>query len=102
MNEDQKKQTHPIIIKALELASKGIDPVEFDNYAVEQLQDMLKEYFGKPNPIQAVEALITVAFFLDTEKGCHSASKKILKVLESATEPLEALINEEKNTSNKH
>ena len=99
MNEDQKKQTHPIIIKALDLAYKGIDPVEFDNYAVEQLQDMLREYFGKQDLVQAVEELITLACFLDTKKGCHSASMKIIEVLNSATEGLEALINQEENTS---
>ena len=99
MNEDQKGQTHPIVIRALELASKGIDPVEFDNYAVEQLQDMLREYFGKRNLVQAVEALLTLACFLDIKKGCHSASMKIIEVVNSATKGLEALINKEENTS---
>jgi hypothetical protein len=99
MTEDHKSQIHPIVLRASELASKGIDPVEFDNYAVEQLQNMLREYFGKQDLVQAVEELITFAFFLDTEKGCHSASMQIIKVANSATEGLEALINGEENTS---
>lgn len=92
MTEDQKGQTHPIVVRALKMASIGIDPVEFDNYAVEQLQEILREYFGKRGLVQAVEALLTLACFLDTEKGCHSASMKIIKVVNSATKALEALI----------
>lgn len=99
MTEDQKKPTHTIVVRALELASVGIDPVEFDNYAVEQLQDMLREYFGKQDLVQAVEELITLACFLDVEKGCHSASKQIIKVVNSATDALEALVKEKENTS---
>ncbi len=99
MTEDQKKPTHPIVVRALELAHVGFDPVEFDNYAVEQLQDMLREYFGKLELAQAVEELITLACFLDTEKGCHSASMQIIKVVNSATEALEALVKERENMS---
>lgn len=99
MTEDQKKSGHPIIVRALELAHVGFDPVEFDNYAVEQLQDMLREYFGKLELVQAVNELITLACFLDTKKGCHSASMQILKVVNSATEALEALVKERKSKS---
>lgn len=99
MTEDQKRLTHPIVERAMEMASKGIDPIEFDNYAVEQLQDMLREYFGKQDLVQAVKELISFAYFLDVKKGCHLASRKIMKVVNSATEGLKALINEEENPS---
>ncbi|MHA1105584.1 MAG: hypothetical protein ACTSPN_07650 [Promethearchaeota archaeon] len=88
MTEEQKRPPHSIVERALEMASKGIDPIEFDNYAVEQLQDMLKEYFGKQDLVQAVEELIKLAYFLDVKKGCHSASMKIITVVNSATEGL--------------
>ncbi|MFX0139348.1 MAG: hypothetical protein ACFFDN_37255 [Candidatus Hodarchaeota archaeon] len=34
MSEDQKKKVHPIVERALEMAYKGAEPVEFDDYAV--------------------------------------------------------------------
>lgn len=98
MTEDHKEQTHPLVIRALELAYVGIDPVEFDNYAVEQLQDMLKDYFGKPDLGPAVEALLTLACFLDTKKGCHSASMKLIEVVKISTQAVEDLVNKIKTT----
>ena len=99
MTEDQKRQVHPIVERAMRMAYEGIEPIEFDDYAVEQLQDSLKEYFGKQDLVQAVQELIKLAFFLD-KKGCHSASEKMIKVVASATEALNALKNKEKNISN--
>jgi len=96
MTGDQERDVHPIVKRAVELAFKGYEPVAFDDYAVEQLQDLLREYFGKQDLIQAVLELIKLAYFLD-KKGCHSASKKIIKVVESADEALSDLINKEKN-----
>lgn len=94
MNEDKKSKAHPLVEKALGLAYKGFEPVEFDDYAVEQLQEALSEYFGKYELVEAVRELITFACFLDTEKGCHSASQKIIKVVESSVEALQALEKE--------
>jgi len=39
MTEDRKKSLHPIVERALEMAYEGVEPIEFDDYAVEQLQD---------------------------------------------------------------
>ena len=97
MTEDQKRQIHPIVERAMGMAYKGAEPIEFDDYAVEQLQDLLREYFEKQELVQAVQDLIKLAFFLD-KKGCHAASKKIIKVVESATEALNALKNHIKKT----
>jgi len=73
MSEDQKSKVHPIVERALEMAYKGGEPVEFDDYAVEQLQELLRQHFGKPDLLKAVVELINLAGVLE-EKGCHSAS----------------------------
>ena len=99
MTKDQKREMHPIVERAIRMAYVGLEPVEFDDYAVEQLQDLLRKYFGKPDLVQAVQDLIKLSYFLDI-KGCHSASKKMIKVMNIATEALNALKIKEKNTSN--
>ena len=101
MTGDQEKIAHPIVEKAIKMAYKEGESVLFDDYAVEQLQDLLRGYYGKQDLVEAVMALLTFACFLDVEKGCHSASQKIIKVVESATEALEALANEKKRHRNK-
>ena len=40
MSEDKKRKLHPIVTRALEIARQGFEPVEFDEYAVEQLQEI--------------------------------------------------------------
>lgn len=87
MSKDQKKKVHPIVEKALEMAYKGLDPVEFDDYAVEQLQELLKQHFGKPDLLKAVVDLINLAGVLE-EQGCHSASMKLIKVVSIAADAL--------------
>jgi hypothetical protein len=77
MTEDKKRKIHPIAEKALEMAIPGIEPIEFDDYAVEQIQDLLKQRFGKPDLIDAVIDLVNLAASLD-KQGCHSAAIKII------------------------
>jgi len=100
MTRDQDKDAHPIVEKAIKMAYKDGDSILFDDYAVEQLQDLLREYFGTLELVEAVEGLLTLACFLDVEKGSHSASQKIIKVVESATEAIDALANEKKRHKN--
>lgn len=88
MTEDQKKPLHPIVARALEMAYEGLEPIEFDDYAVEQLQDMLQEYHGKQDLVEAVIELLRL-FSILKEKGCNSASLKILLVISSAADALE-------------
>jgi len=90
MSEDKKKEVHPIVEKALEIAYQGFDCVEFDDYAIEELQEMLKQYFGKPELFNAVVDLINLAGLLD-EQGSHSASMKLMVVVSTAADALEAL-----------
>lgn len=77
MSEDNKRKIHPIAERALEMAIPGIEPIEFDDYAVEQIQDMLIERFGKPDLMTAVLDLLNLATILD-KQGCHSAAIKII------------------------
>jgi len=88
MNEDQKKPLHPIVERALEMAYEGFELIDFDDYAVEQLQDMLRAYKNKKDLIDAVVELLRLLAVLD-EKGCKSASLKILIVISSAADALE-------------
>jgi len=90
MTEDQKRELHPIVERALEMAEEGFEPIEFDDYAVEQLQDILRQYYGKQDLIQAITELLNLAVLLD-KQGCHSASIKMLIVATSATDALEDL-----------
>lgn len=95
MSEDQKKKLHPIVERALEMAYEGFEPIEFDDYAVEQLQDMLREYYGKQDLIQAIIELLNLAVLLD-KQGCRSASLKMIIVATSATDALEDLNRKKK------
>jgi hypothetical protein len=93
MTENQKKKLHPIVEKALNMAYVGVEPIQFDDYAIEQLEDMLKEYYGKQGLPDAILELIRLSVVLD-EKGCKSAAMKILLVATSAADELEKLKNE--------
>jgi hypothetical protein len=90
MTEDQDKNLHPVVERALEMAYEGIEPIQFDDYAVEQLEDLLKEYYGRQDLIEAVVQLLHLAVLLD-EQGCKKASLKMIIVATSATEAVEAL-----------
>jgi len=90
MSEDKKKEVHPIVKRALEIAYKGFDSVKFDDYAIEELQEMLEQCFGKPELHKAVIDLINLAGILD-EQGSHSASMKLIMVVSTAADALKAL-----------
>ena len=95
MTEEKKKPLHPLIESALGMGHEGLEPFEFDDYAVEQLEEMLSEYFGKPSLVEAVLELLRLSVVL-SEKGCKSASLKILIVVSTAADALENL-NKGKN-----
>ncbi len=90
MSEDKKKEVHPIVKRALEIAYKGFDCVKFDDYAIEELQEMLEQCSGKPELRKAVIDLINLAGILD-EQGSHSASMKLIMVVSTAADALKAL-----------
>ena len=89
MNE--KKTPHPIVERAFEVAREGFELVEFDEYAVEQLQDILKQSFGKPDLINAVVDLINLAGILKEEQHSPKAAKQLMRVVAIAAEALEEL-----------
>jgi hypothetical protein len=74
---DKIKEIHPLVEKALSLAHEGLDPIEFDDYAVEQIHNMIKQHFGKPDLKKTIVDLINLAAVLE-ERGCHSASLKLI------------------------
>jgi tellurite resistance protein len=87
MTEKDKKGHHPIVEKVLNLAYKGFEPVEFDDYAVEQIQDMLRERFGKPDLLQAVVDLINLASVLE-DQGSPAAAMKLIIAVSIASDGL--------------
>lgn len=95
MTEKDKKRTHPIVEKVLNLAYKGFEPVEFDDYAVEQIQDMLRERFGKPDLLQAVVDLINLASVLE-DQGSPTAAMKLIIAVSVASDGLKE--KKEKNS----
>jgi len=94
MSEDRKREVHPIVKRLLEISYMGFDSVDFDDYALEELQEMLEQCYGKPELRDAVVDLINLARSLD-ERGAHSASMKLILVVSNAADALKAL-NEKK------
>jgi len=95
MTEDKlKRDVHPIVKRALEMGYTGVEPIQFDDYAIEQLEDMLKERFGKPDLLKAVVDLINLAHLLE-EKGCNSASMKLVIVASTAADALQEQFKKE-------
>ena len=94
MTEHKKREPHPIINKAFEYAREGFEPVEFDEYAVEQLQEILKQSFGKPDLMIAVVDLINLAGIL-REENSPTAAMKLIRVVAIAADALEELKKKE-------
>lgn len=86
---------HPIIKEAVSLAYHGIESIEFDDDAVEELKYSLAQWFGHPDLADAVVDLIKLAYYLD-KHGSPTSSKKILEVIRTAYGPLEDLANAKK------
>ena len=91
MTVDKKKELHPIVERAFEFAREGFEPVVFDDYAVEQLQEILKQSFGKPDLVNAVVDLINLAGILKEEKKSPKAAMQLIRVVVIAAEALEEL-----------
>ena len=90
MSTEKKTRPHPIVEIALELVHEGFEPIEFDEYAIEQLEDELKKYFGKPELLNAVVNLINLAAVLD-DHGSHKASLQIIIVTSTAADELKKI-----------
>jgi hypothetical protein len=86
---------HYIVKKALEIAYTGVEPIQFDDYAMEQLEDMLTAHFDKSDLLKAVIKLISLADILE-KKGCHTASMKLIIVASTAADALQKHKNNDK------
>jgi len=96
MEKEKTHQVHPIIREALEIAYVGAEPVEFDDEAIEELKHSLANWFGHPDLMTAVVDLINFAWLLQ-EQGAKTAALKILCVVSTAADALEALPKENEN-----
>ncbi|MDD1777706.1 MAG: hypothetical protein LUQ65_06000 [Candidatus Helarchaeota archaeon] len=87
---EKKRKMHPIFKEAIELAYHGVEPIEFDDDAIEELKQSLAPWIRHPDLIDAVVELIELAFYLD-KNGSPTASRKIVEVVRTITDPLEEL-----------
>lgn len=90
MSEEKKREPHPIVKQALDMATEGFEPIELDDYAVEQLEELLRKYFGKEELFNAVIDLINLAALLEKE-GSPKAAVKLMGVAIIATDELKKL-----------
>ena len=87
---DKKYEHHPILDDVLKLAYKIGESINFDDYSVEQIEELIIKYSKKPDFFNAIEDLIKFAYFLDVEKS-HIASSKIMKAIENQIDLLKSL-----------
>ena len=90
MSEKKKREVHPIIKKALNLAHVGVEPVEFYQDDIEEIKEDLESLFGLPELFNAVVDLINLAGLLE-EEGSPNTAMLLMKVVATAAEALKDL-----------
>ncbi|MEJ2293756.1 MAG: hypothetical protein P8Y23_03220 [Candidatus Lokiarchaeota archaeon] len=65
---DHQYKHHPILDDVLNLALRIDESSDFDDYAVGQIEILLKDYSKRPSFSKALNDLITFAFFLEKEQ----------------------------------
>jgi hypothetical protein len=88
MTTEKKREVHPIIREALELAHIGAEPVEFSFEALDILRQSLAECFGQPSLFDAVVDLLNLAGILEQE-GAHTAALEIIELVATAADALQ-------------
>ena len=88
---DHQYKHHPILDDVLKLALRIDDSIDFDDYAVEQIENLIKDYSKKPDFSKALNDLITFAYFLEKEQKNYDASAKVMKALENVRDFLKSL-----------
>ena len=88
---EKEKKAHPIVEKAVSLSYMGSKTLEFDDYAVEQIEDLLKEYYGTPELKVAIQELLKLGVVLN-ERGSSAAALKVFEAITSAKEALDDLV----------
>jgi hypothetical protein len=96
MSDEEGKEVHPIVKKALNLAHSGKEPVEFTDEAIDELIESIKQYFGKKELFKAVVDLINLAGILE-EQGSLKASIQLMIVVSTCANELEKL-NKKRNS----
>jgi len=86
-------KVHPIIDETLNLAQIGKEPIEFDEDAIDQIQDSLEDLFESEELFKAVVDLINLAKLLG-EEGSPTASLALIKVIATTAKPLKKLADE--------
>lgn len=87
MSQEKKREVHPIVEEALNLAYEGAEPVAFADWAIEELKQSLEEHFGQPDLRQAIIDLINLAGILK-DQGSPTASLGLIKVVAIAADAL--------------
>jgi hypothetical protein len=87
MSREEEREVHPLVQEALDLAYTGAEPVAFEDWVITELKYSLKEYFGKPELVEAVAALINLASVLD-DHDSPTAALKIIEVICTAADAM--------------
>ena len=90
MDSGKKHVVHPIIKEALDIAQVGIEPVEFDDDAIDELKQSLANWFGHPDLFNAVVDLLNLAGILEKE-GSPTAAVALIEVVCTAADALQEL-----------
>ena len=87
---DNNKKIHPIIEKALQLAHSEGEKIQFSDEAVNEMKQLLKQYFGKPTLPLAIIELLKLSNVLN-DQGHESAALAIIVVVCSAADAMKEL-----------
>lgn len=90
MNQDKRRELHPIVRDALELAYEGAEPIAFAEWAVDEIKQSLAQYFGQPELFNAVANLIELGVVLG-ENGSPTTALQIIEVITTAANALNEL-----------
>ena len=90
MNQDKRRELHPNVRDALELAYEGAEPIAFAEWAVDEIKQSLAQYFGQPELFNAVANLIELGVVLG-ENGSPTTALQIIEVITTAANALTEL-----------
>ncbi len=85
MYEVIKHGIHPMVQDTIESTTDGIEPIELDEFAIEDLTEALKRWFGHPDLRNAVVDLVNLAK-LFKEQGSPRAALTLIKIVMTANE----------------
>jgi hypothetical protein len=92
MTQEKTHKVHPIVKEALDIAYVGVEPVEFDDEAIDELKHSLAQWFGHPDLFMAIVDLLNFAGILQKEKS-PTAALRIVEVVCTAADALVELRN---------